>query len=105
LGPSVRRGLDTAAREKVGAWVVPMAFVSEHVETLVELDIEYGELAHTLGVAPYLRVPAVGTSETFIATLAEATLHGLSRTGVAPYGPGCRGNWKACPCQAENRAA
>lgn len=105
LGPSTPEALEQAATDKVGAVVVPIAFVSEHVETLVELDIEYGELAHTLGVAPYLRVPAVGTSETFIATLAEATLHGLSRTGVAPYGPGCRGNWKACPCQAENRAA
>ncbi|MFN3354246.1 MAG: ferrochelatase, partial [Brevundimonas sp.] len=90
--------------DRVGAVVVPIAFVSEHIETLVELDIEYGELAHELGVAPYLRVPAVGTTAPFITALAEAVLHGLSRTGVAPYGPGCQGDWKACPCQAENRA-
>ena len=105
LGPSTPEALEQAAADGVGAVLVPIAFVSEHVETLVELDIEYAELAHALGVAPYLRVPAVGTSTGFIAALADAALHGLSRTGVAPYGPGCRGDWKACPCQAENRAA
>lgn len=105
LGPSTPEALEQAAADGVGAVVVPIAFVSEHVETLVELDIEYGELAHQLGVAPYLRVPAVGTAAPFIAALADAALHGLSRTGVAPYGPGCRGDWKACPCQAENQAA
>lgn len=105
LGPSTPEALEQAGADGVGAVVVPIAFVSEHVETLVELDIEYGELAHQLGVAPYLRVPAVGTSEPFITALAEAALHGLSRTGVAPYGPGCRADWKACPCQAEHRTA
>ena len=104
LGPSTPEALQQAAADKIGAVVVPIAFVSEHVETLVELDIEYGELAHRLGVAPYLRVPAVGTTPAFVTALAEAACHALSRTGVAPYGPGCRGDWKACPCQAENRA-
>ena len=105
LGPSTPEALEQAAADGVGAVVVPIAFVSEHVETLVELDIEYGELAHRLGVAPYLRVPAVGETPVFVTALAEAVLHALSRTGVAPYGPGCRGEWKACPCQAESRAA
>lgn len=105
LGPSTPEALEQAAADGVGAVVVPIAFVSEHVETLVELDIEYGELAHTLGVAPYLRVPAVGVTPAFVTALADATLHALSRTGTAPYGPGCRGDWKACPCQAETRAA
>lgn len=105
LGPSTPEALEQAARDGKGVVVVPIAFVSEHVETLVELDIEYRELAHGLGVAPYLRAPAVGTAPPFITALTEAALHALSRTGVAPYGPGCRGDWKACPCQAENRAA
>ncbi len=39
--------------------VVPVAFVSEHSETLVELDIEYGKLARNSGVPDYIRVPAV----------------------------------------------
>jgi len=105
LGPSTPEALAQAGADGVGAVVVPIAFVSEHVETLVELDIEYGELAHRLGVAPYLRAPAVGTAPAFVDALAGAVLHGLTRTGVAPYGPGCRGDWKACPCQRENRAA
>lgn len=104
LGPSTPEALAQAARDGKGAVIVPIAFVSEHVETLVELDIEYAELAHELGVTPYLRVPAVGTAAPFIDALADAAVHALGRTGVAPYGPGCRGEWKACPCQNERRA-
>jgi ferrochelatase len=105
LGPSTIEALEQAARDGVGAVVAPIAFVSEHVETLVELDIEYGELAHTLGVAPYLRVPAVGVTEAFIDELAEAAAGALARTGVAPHGPGCRADWKACPRTCERSAA
>jgi protoporphyrin/coproporphyrin ferrochelatase len=105
LGPSTIEAIEQTSRDGVGVVVVPVAFVSEHVETLVELDIEYGELAHRLGVTPYLRAPAVGVAAAFIADLAEAAVEALSRTGVAPYGPGCRAAWKACPHQCERRAA
>lgn len=105
LGPSTIEALEQAASDGVGAVVAPIAFVSEHVETLVELDIEYGELAHTLGVTPYLRVPTVGVTEVFINDLAEAAAGALARTGVAPHGPGCRADWKACPRTCERRAA
>jgi ferrochelatase len=105
LGPSTIEALEQAARDGVGAVVAPIAFVSEHVETLVELDIEYGELAHKLGVVPYLRVPAVGVTEAFIEDLAEAAAGALARTGVAPHGPGCRADWKACPRTCERSAA
>lgn len=105
LGPSTPEAIARAGRDGVGVAVVPVAFVSEHVETLVELDIEYAELAHRLGVAPWLRVPAVGVAAPFIALLAEATMDALSRRGAAPFGPGCRGDWKACPCQRERKAA
>jgi ferrochelatase len=84
--------------------VTPVAFVSEHIETLVELDIEYGELAHEAGVHPYLRVPAVGVSELFIGALGDAVVASLERTGTAPAGPGCQGRWKACPFQARKQA-
>ena len=97
LGPSTPDALAQAGRDGVGAVVVPVAFVSEHIETLVELDIEYAELAHELGVAPYLRSPAVGVAAPFIRTLADAVVEALSRTGTAPFGPGCRAGWKACP--------
>jgi len=85
--------------------IAPIAFVSEHIETLVELDIEYAELAEQVGVRPYLRVPTPGVAVPFIDTLAAATLEALDRTGTAPFGPGCQGCWAACPCQAERGPA
>jgi len=105
LGPSTPEGLSRAADDGVGVIVVPVAFVSEHIETLVELDIEYGELAHTLGVAPYLRTPTVSLAEPFIAQLAQAVTGALTRPAegpvTAPCGIGCKARWKACPHQAE----
>lgn len=105
LGPSTPDAIRAAGAEGIGLVVTPIAFVSEHIETLVELDIEYGELAHEVGVSPYLRVPAVGTNAQFIDGLAEAVTESMGRTGIAPAGPGCQGRWKACPCQAQKRAA
>jgi len=105
LGPSTPDAIAQAGRDGVGVVITPVAFVSEHVETLVELDIEYAELAHGLGVSPYLRAPAVGVATPFIDTLAQAVITALPRGGVAPFGPGCRKAWRACPCQRERRAA
>ncbi|QTC90923.1 ferrochelatase [Brevundimonas goettingensis] len=105
LGPSTPEAIAEAGRDGVGAVVVPVAFVSEHIETLVELDIEYRHLAERTGVAPYIRTPTVSLSEPFIAMLSDAVVASLGRTGVAPYGPGCRASWKACPFQHQERAA
>ena len=105
LGPSTPEAIEQAAADGVGVVVTPIAFVSEHIETLVELDIEYGELAHRLGVAPYLRVPAVGEHPAFIGALADAVIDALPRAGVAPYGSGCRGDWASCPHQRACEAA
>lgn len=74
LGPATPDAIKQAAADGVGALVVPIAFVSEHIETLVELDIEYGELAHEVGCAPYLRAPAVGPDADFIGALTQETL-------------------------------
>ncbi|MEL0264996.1 MAG: ferrochelatase [Synechococcus sp.] len=51
--------------------VVPISFVSEHIETLEEIDIEYREIATEAGVSNFRRVPALDTDPTFIATLAD----------------------------------
>jgi ferrochelatase len=53
---------------KVGKHIVlvPIAFVSEHSETLVELDIEYKEIADRNGCKNYTRIPALGTNENYI---------------------------------------
>ena len=51
--------------------VVPISFVSEHIETLEEIDIEYREIATEAGVRHFLRVPALDIDPTFIAGLAD----------------------------------
>ena len=70
LGPSTEEALERAAEDGVAVLVCPIAFVSEHSETLVELDVEYRELAHKLGVPGYHRVPAQNSDAGFIAALA-----------------------------------
>jgi ferrochelatase len=69
--PSVEEELRRAGRDRVGVIVVPVSFVSEHSETLVELDREYRRLAERCGVPSYRRVPTVGADRRFIAALAE----------------------------------
>jgi protoporphyrin/coproporphyrin ferrochelatase len=80
--------------------VVPIAFVSEHSETLVELDIEYRALAERAGVPGYFRVPTQNADPAFIGSLA-----GLVRR-ARDGGPGllshaggrfCVSTLSACP--------
>ncbi|WP_457642523.1 ferrochelatase [Persephonella sp.] len=54
--------------------VIPVAFVSEHSETLYELDIEYGELAKEKGIEKYVRVPTLKSHPTFIKALKDVVL-------------------------------
>ena len=61
IGPSTEAEIERAAHDKVAVLVVPIAFVSEHSETLVELDVEYRALAERLGVPGYFRVPTQNT--------------------------------------------
>ncbi len=63
--------------------VVPIAFVSEHSETLVELDLEYGRMARQAGAPAYERAATVGTSPDFIDGLAGLVRHAMTA------GPGC----------------
>jgi ferrochelatase len=103
LGPYTPAAIAEAAEQGHGIIITPIAFVSEHVETLVELDHEYGELAGGLGVETYLRVPALGVSALFIDGLAEAVIGALGRDLIAPAGSGCSGDWLRCACR-EKRA-
>ncbi|MFM7642734.1 MAG: ferrochelatase [Cyanobium sp.] len=57
--------------------VVPISFVSEHIETLEEIDLEYAEIAHEAGIANFLRVPALNTDSTFIHGLADLVTQAL----------------------------
>ena len=60
-----------AGTDKAGVVLYPLSFVSEHSETLVELDIDYRRLAEQVGVPKYVRVPTVGTHPQFIHGLAN----------------------------------
>lgn len=71
IGPSTDDEIKRAGAEKRPVVIVPVAFVSEHSETLVELDIEYRKLAREHGVPHYARVGTVGTWDPFINALAD----------------------------------
>lgn len=74
IGPSTESEILRAAHDKRPVVLVPIAFVSEHSETLVELDIEYAALAHENGLDRYYRVPTLSVHAQFIAGLAEMCL-------------------------------
>lgn len=79
LSPYTEDELDRAARDNVGVVMVPIAFVSEHSETLVELDIDYRARAERLGISDYRRVPALGVDEGFIVALANLVRQAVGR--------------------------
>jgi ferrochelatase len=74
IGPSIGTALEKAAADKVAVVVYPLSFVSENVETLVELDIEYKDRAAQLSLPAYLRAPTVGTHPLFIEGLRDLVL-------------------------------
>ena len=103
IGPATEDEIRRAGAEGRGVVLVPIAFVSEHSETLVELDIEYRELAEECGVPLYLRVPTVGAGGAFIEGLAGLARQALSgaESGTAPAaGPAiCPPEAGRCACR------
>jgi protoporphyrin/coproporphyrin ferrochelatase len=105
LEPSTEEAIREAAKDGKGVLIAPIAFVSEHVETLVELDREYAELARSLGMTTYLRARTPGVTASFIEVLAKAVLEALGREGVRPHGPWlCPASHGKCGCR-EGEAA
>ena len=99
IGPATDAEIRRAGAEGKSLIVAPIAFVSEHSETLVELDIEYAHLAKSAGVADYIRVPTVRTRPRFIAALADLVLR-ASQSPLIVNGTGgrlCPHNFKTCP--------
>lgn len=82
IGPSTEDALQTAAADAVGVVIYPHAFVSEHVETLVEIEEEYRHLATTLGVPAFARVPTVSVNDDFINALAALVSTAAGRLGA-----------------------
>ena len=97
IGPSTDEEIIKYSKEKKGIVIVPVAFVSEHSETLVELDIEYKKLAKENGCSFYKRVPALGIDENFINSLAELVLKQEVR-GNFVSSVICSNKYKKCPC-------
>jgi ferrochelatase len=78
LSPSLIDTIDKLARAgEKNMIVVPIAFVTEHIETLHEINIEAREQAEHLGVTQFEMMPAVGDSPTFISALADVVLRSL----------------------------
>jgi protoporphyrin/coproporphyrin ferrochelatase len=72
LGPRTEQVLRRlGARGQKHVLVVPIAFTSDHIETLSELDREYGEVAHEAGITHYRRAPALNDRPRFLDALAE----------------------------------
>lgn len=84
LGPATDAEIRRAGNERKGLIVVPIAFVSEHSETLVELDIEYRHVAEAAGVPHYVRVPTVGVAPGFIAGL-TGLVRGVMQSPTAAH--------------------
>jgi protoporphyrin/coproporphyrin ferrochelatase len=96
LGPSTPDAIAAAAAEGLGVLVDPVSFVSEHIETLVELDQDYAALARLAGATCYLRAPTVGVAAAFIDGLAAAVERALQRPGAAPDGAPCPAGLGRC---------
>lgn len=100
IGPATDAEIRRAGHDKVPTIIVPIAFVSDHSETLVELDIEYRHLAEKVGLPFYQRVPVVGIAPDFIEGLAELVRQGLQSDQDCVFGlPGqvCDAAFSGCP--------
>jgi ferrochelatase len=101
IGPSTEEELKKAGEQKKSVMVVPIAFVSEHSETLVELDIEYKHLAQEAGVPEYIRVPALATHSLFIEGLSRLCVDAGHDKPIACHTGGriCPKEFSQCPAQ------
>jgi ferrochelatase len=101
VGPATDQAIKGAAERGQAIVVVPVAFVSEHSETLVELDIEYRHLAEKHGAAAYERAPTVAEDADYIAGLARLVQASLAQPEPIEAGSGRQycAAWPRCACQ------
>ncbi len=99
IGPDTEDEIKRAGKDGCAVILVPIAFVSEHSETLVELDIEYKELATEEMIPGYYRVPTVGASAEFLDGLACMIIDTADRGIKRCSNQGrrlCSKDWSAC---------
>lgn len=100
LTPSAEEEIIAAGKDGVPVVMVPISFVSEHSETLYEMDMEYRELAAAQGVPGYWRVPALSTAPLFIEALANLCINTGDEPGTRSFNGTlvCPRNFEQCGC-------
>ena len=96
IGPATDNVILEQSKKKKTIVLIPIAFVSEHSETLVELDIEYKKLALKNGCKKYIRVPAITCHNDFINSLRTSILRAGNK-GKFTSSITCPKNFKKCP--------
>lgn len=106
IGPDTEGEIEHAAEAGKNIMISPIAFVSEHIETLVELGIEYREIADEKGADSFHVVPALGTHPKFIGLLADL-IEGETFFDARPSTGKrlCPAEFGKCPCRAQNPLA
>jgi protoporphyrin/coproporphyrin ferrochelatase len=87
IGPATQSEIQRAGAQDKAVIIQPIAFVSEHSETLVELDKDYLKVARAAGVPDYIRLPTVRTHPDFIRGLADLVEAALTSTHPVTCAP------------------
>ena len=101
IGPSTEDIIIEYSKKGKHLVIVPIAFVSEHSETLVELDIEYEKLARNNGCKNYTRIEALGTNKHFIQSLSDLIANkdvNNFKENLYPPKNRCPSSFTKCPC-------
>ena len=110
IGPFTEKEVERAGADGVPLVVCPIAFVSEHIETLVEMDDEYAKLAKESGVPGYVRVPTLSARPDFIEALATVVRRHLAdapsgELSSADLTRVCPDSFARCPCKLRSDQA
>ncbi len=101
IGPSTDDIIIQTSKSGKHIVLVPIAFVSEHSETLVELDIKYKKLAEENGCKNYTRIPALGINKLFIKSLTQIIINKEAykyKDNLYPPRIRCPSNFSKCMC-------
>ena len=102
IGPSTDEEIKAIGQNNKNVILVPISFVSEHSETLVELDIEYNKLAKACGIKEYVRVPTLGNNIHYITCLSRLVQNTINNSCASSGGQDCANNFKGCPSSLLN---
>ncbi|RTK92330.1 MAG: ferrochelatase [Rickettsiales bacterium] len=101
LKPNTEDEIEIAAKQGINLIIVPIAFVSEHSETKVELDMDYKEIAMKYSI-DYVRIPTVSIDSLFIKSLGDIVINANKKPGSFTLSSKmsriCPGNFSKCPC-------